>query len=161
LGTVGKTEEGESPLEVRSASQMAGRVMKFSKNMKIFLGIVTGIGITVAVLSIVNTMLMSVSERMIEFGILKANGWSAGDVLKLITWESAVLGSVGGILGCFFGWTTTEILNRTFPDQVSLYASPMLLSISFLFSTIMGVLGGLYPAIWAARMMPMDAIRRG
>ena len=69
-----------------------------------FLAIMSGIGVTIAVLSIVNTMLMSVTERIIEFGILKANGWSRYDVMRLITSESAVLGLFGGISGCLVGW---------------------------------------------------------
>ncbi len=48
-------------------------------------------------------MLMSVSERIIEFGVLKANGWSRGDVMKLITFESAVLGFGGGVCGAIIG----------------------------------------------------------
>ena len=106
-------------------------------------------------------MLMSVSERIIEFGILKANGWSKSDILKLITFESAVLGVGGGTLGCLIGWIGTQIINWKWPDHVHLFASPGLLAFSLGFATVLGVLGGLYPAVWAMRMMPMEAIRRG
>lgn len=116
---------------------------------------------TIAVLSIVNTMLMSVTERVIEFGILKANGWSPWDVLKLITVESASLGLGGGALGVAIGWTATQIINARWPDRVNLFASPGLLAFSVVFSTIVGLLGGLYPAVWAMRLSPMEAIRRG
>ena len=120
-----------------------------------------GIGVTIAVLSIVNTMLMSVTERIIEFGILKANGWSRYDVLRLITSESAVLGFFGGIFGCLVGWVATRGINSIWPDRIHLVATPGLLAFGLAFSTALGILGGLYPAIWAMRMMPMDAIRRG
>ena len=116
---------------------------------------------TIAVLSIINTMLMSVTERIIEFGILKANGWSKTDVMRLITYESAILGLGGGLLGCLAGWTATHVINAIWPTEAHLYASPQLLVFSVLFSSMMGILGGLYPAVWAMRMMPMDAIRRG
>lgn len=106
-------------------------------------------------------MLMSVTERFIEFGILKANGWTNRNVLLLITYESALLGIIGGLLGAGLGWVATGIVNANWPDQIHLYASPRLLVFSVLFSTVLGTLGGLYPAIWASRMMPMDAIRRG
>jgi putative ABC transport system permease protein len=149
------------PIEVRSAMDWAERFEEFSGDLDIFLTIMTAIGVTIAVLSIVNTMLMSVAERVIEFGILKANGWSKLDVLKLITFESATLGLGGGILGAFLGWVATQMINSHWPTRVNLFASPGLLLFSVFFSTALGILGGLYPAIWAMRMMPMDAIRRG
>ncbi|MCH7989269.1 MAG: ABC transporter permease, partial [Planctomycetes bacterium] len=149
------------PIEVRSAADWAERFEEFSSDLDIFLSIMTGIGVTIAVLSIVNTMLMSVTERVIEFGILKANGWTKLDVLKLITFESATLGLGGGILGASLGWVATQMINSHWPTRVNLFASPGLLLFSVFFSTALGILGGLYPAVWAMRMMPMDAIRRG
>ena len=106
-------------------------------------------------------MLMSVTERFIEFGILKANGWSNGNVLRLIAFESALLGAGGGIVGSVVGWIATHAINGHWPTRIHLYAGPRLLLWSVAFSTVLGVLGGLYPAIRASRMMPMDAIRRG
>ncbi len=149
------------PLEVRSAVDWAARFDKFTQDLDILLTVITAIGVTIAVLSIVNTMLMSVTERIIEFGILKANGWSKTDVMRLITYESAILGLGGGLLGSLAGWTATQIINFTWPTQVHLFASPQLLTFSVFFSSMLGVLGGVYPAVWAMRMMPMDAIRRG
>jgi putative ABC transport system permease protein len=149
------------PVEVRSPTDWASRFQDFSADLDLFLGIMSAIGVTIAVLSIVNTMLMSVTERIIEFGILKANGWSRYDVLRLITSESAVLGFFGGIFGCLVGWLGTRGINSIWPDRVYLVATPGLLLFGLAFSTALGILGGLYPAIWAMRMMPMDAIRRG
>ncbi len=149
------------PLEVRNANDWAKRFTRFSRDLNIFLAVLTGIGVTIAVLSIVNTMLMSVSERIVEFGILKANGWTKTDVLKLVTFESSLLGLAGGVLGCLFGFLATQFFNHYFPTRAQLYASPELLAFSLAFSILVGVIGGLYPAVWAMRMMPMDAIRRG
>ena len=164
--TTAKTEldpkdEENDPLEIRTASDWADRFDDFSNDLDIFLAIMTSIGLSIAVLSIINTMLMSVSERIIEFGILKANGWSRSDVMKLITFESAALGFAGGCAGSFFGWVLTQVINWRWPDHVHLFASPGLLAFSLFFATALGIGGGLYPAIWATRMMPMDAIRRG
>ena len=153
--------ETEMPLEVRTAEDWAREFEKFSSDLDVFLLIMTSIGVTIAVLGIVNTMLMSVTERIIEFGILKANGWADGDVLRLIACESALLGISGGVLGCLFGWGGTLIINARWPTRLHLYASPGLLAFSLAFSIVVGILGGLYPALWASRMRPMDAIRRG
>ena len=139
----------------------AEKIKELSADLDIILTLLTSIGVVIAVLSIINTMLMSVTERIIEFGILKANGWSQRSVLKLIALESIMLGFSGGLLGTFIGWGATLIVNAQFPTRMNLYASPSLLIFALLFSTFMGLTGGLYPAIWAMRMMPMDAIRRG
>ncbi|MHC4879752.1 MAG: ABC transporter permease [Planctomycetota bacterium] len=153
--------DDDGPLEIRSASDWAQQFEKFTADLDLFLTIMTSVGLVIAVLSIVNTMLMSVSERIIEFGVLKANGWSQGDVMRLITFESAVLGFGGGVCGCAIGWVMTQVVNYNWPDQLHLLASPGLLAFSLIFATLLGIGGGLYPAVWATRMMPMDAIRRG
>lgn len=154
-------KDDDGPLEIRSASDWAQQFEKFTADLDLFLTVMTSVGLVIAVLSIVNTMLMSVSERIIEFGVLKANGWSRGDVMKLITFESAVLGFGGGVCGCIIGWVMTQVVNYKWPDQIHLLASPGLLAFSLIFATLLGIGGGLYPAVWATRMMPMDAIRRG
>ncbi len=158
-----KDESGsdELPVEVRDSNDWSREFKKFSADLDIFLLLMTGIGVSIAFVGIVNTMLMSVTERFIEFGILKANGWSSGAVLRLIGFESALLGLVGGLVGGVLGYIATLVINANWPTRIHLYAGPRLLLGSVIFSTVLGVLGGLYPAIRAARMMPMDAIRRG
>ncbi|MGQ0635889.1 MAG: ABC transporter permease [Planctomycetaceae bacterium] len=151
----------ELPVEVRSPSDWAGEFKRFTADLDLFLTLMTGIGVTIAFVGIVNTMLMSVTERFIEFGILKANGWTSGDVLRLIGSESALLGLGGGVAGSAVGWVATQVINARWPTRIHLYASPKLLLFSLCFSVVLGILGGLYPALRAARMMPMEAIRRG
>lgn len=161
VGKDGKPRKPESGVEVRGSEDWAQEFQRFSADLDIFLLVLTSIGVTIAVLSIVNTMLMSVTERFIEFGILKANGWTNLNVLLLIAFESALLGLSGGLLGSAVGWVATLFVNAYWPDRIHLHASPELLIFGVVFSTALGILGGLYPAIWASRMMPMDAIRRG
>jgi putative ABC transport system permease protein len=151
----------ESPIEVRSADDWAERFDEFSADLDLFLMLMTAIGVVIAVLSIVNTMLMSVTERRTEFGVLRANGWSQGHILRLVTYESALLGVVGGVLGAFLGWVATHVINWSFPERVNLHAGPGLLLFSVAFSIALGIVGGLYPAWQAARLSPMEAIRRG
>ncbi|MDA0835030.1 MAG: ABC transporter permease [Planctomycetota bacterium] len=155
------TVDENMPVEVRSPEDWVERFEKINADLELILGVLTAIGVTVAVLSIVNTMLMSVTERVIEFGILKANGWTNGNVLRLILSESATIGVFGGIFGSSFGWGATVFINWKWSERIHLYASPGLLVFSVVFSIVMGTLGGLYPAWWATRMMPVDAIRRG
>lgn len=151
----------KSALEIRTAAEFGGEVQKFSADLDIFLYLMTGIGVVIALLSILNTMLMSVSERLTEFGVLKANGWSSWDVMLLVGCESASLGLLGGILGCLLGWCGTLVVNVYFRDKLMLYADPQVLLTSLAFSTLLGILGGAYPAWWAVKLSPMAAIRRG
>src|SRR5690606_14846615 len=110
--------------------------------------------------SILNTMLMSVTERIVEFGILRANGWSQQNVVQLIVCEAALVGAAGGLLGVLAGWAATHVINAVWPDRIHLYASGLLLGFSLLFAVAVGMLGGFYPALRAARLSPMEAIRR-
>jgi putative ABC transport system permease protein len=148
-------------LNVQSAQSMGKQILEFSADLDIFLVLMNSIGVVIALLSILNTMLMSVSERLTEFGVLRANGWTAGNILQLVLAESAVLGVCGGTLGCLLGWLTTLVLNAQFPSKLDLNASPTVLLFSLIFSTALGMLGGLYPALWSIRRSPMEAIRRG
>jgi putative ABC transport system permease protein len=159
--SAGAATDDDSPVDVRDSDDWAREFKKFSADLDIFLLLMTGIGVSIAFVGIVNTMLMSVTERFIEFGVLKANGWSNIEVLRLIAFESALLGLGGGVVGSVVGWVATHAINAHWPTRVHLYAGPRLLLGSVVFSIVMGVLGGLYPALRAARMMPMDAIRRG
>lgn len=149
------------PVEIRGGNDWADEFARYTGDLDLFLWIMTIIGISIATLGIINTMLMSVFERTIEFGILRANGWTAADVVRLIAIESGLLGLAGGVLGDLGGWLSTFVVNSIFPDRIHLQAGPMLLGFAFAFSTVLGLIGGLYPAIWAARKLPMEAIRRG
>jgi putative ABC transport system permease protein len=151
----------EEGLEVRTAVDWGERVQEFSSDLDLFLFLINLIGVAIALLSILNTMLMSVTERLVEFGVLRANGWSRRNVIHLILAESAVLGLAGGVSGCLLGVIGTHVVNWWFPSKAHLYASPALLVASLAFSTLLGMMGGLYPAWWAVRQSPMEAIRRG
>ncbi|MEW4527731.1 MAG: ABC transporter permease [Maioricimonas sp. JB045] len=151
----------ESPVEVRTADDWSDRFREMTGDLDLFLGIMTAIGVSIAVLSIINTMLMSVTERTIEFGILRANGWTRRDIVRLVTFESGLLGVCGGLFGAMVGWGATLVLNANWPDRLHLYAGPELLLFGIAFSTLLGVMGGVYPAWLAARLSPMEAIRRG
>jgi len=150
-----------SSAEVRTADEWSERFDEFSGDLDIFLTMITTIGVLIAMLSIVNTMLMSITERTTEFGILRANGWSRRHIMSLITLESSLLGATGGVIGIVLGWIGTLIVNANFPERIQLHAGIDLLFFGLGFSVAIGVIGGLYPAWRAANMSPMESIRRG
>jgi len=149
-----------SAVEVRSPEEWAEQFDEFSGDLKLFLTMISAVGFLIAVLSILNTMLMSVMERIGEFGILRANGWTRGEVMRLVMSESAVIGVAGGVVGVILGTVASLVANQFWPDKLHLHVSLGLAAFGFLMSTLLGILGGLYPAWKAARLSPMDAIRR-
>jgi putative ABC transport system permease protein len=112
-------------------------------------------------LSVMNTMLMSVSERTKEFGLLKALGAERKTILLMTMGEAAIMGVIGGITGIVAGWVLTHFLNKSFEAQGSaLFAiTPRLVMIGLLFTISLGIICGTYPAYRATKMSPMEALR--
>jgi len=106
-------------------------------------------------------MLMSTTERFVEFGVLRTNGWSQVNILSLVTLESAYLGLLAGLVGCVLAWVGVLVVNQFLSGGIHLVMSLSLLGLGIGLSVIMGTLGGLYPAWRAARLVPMEAIRLG
>jgi putative ABC transport system permease protein len=142
-----------------STSEWQTEFGNMMKHLDVFLLIVSSIAVIVGAIGIVNTMLMSVTERVAEFGILKANGWSRGDVTRLVLLESAGLGLAGGALGVLVGWAGVRVAARFAPFSP---VTPLWLAGScFGLGALLGVLGGVWPARRAAGLAPVEAIRRG
>ncbi|NUN48342.1 MAG: ABC transporter permease [Candidatus Brocadiae bacterium] len=129
------------------------------RNLDVFLLVVSSIAVFVGAIGVLNTMLMSVTERVPEFGILKANGWSRWDVTRLVLIESALLGVIGGAAGCGLGVLGVTVAGRFMPFAPQ--ASPALLLGAFSTGVVLGILGGVYPAHRAAGLHPVEAIRAG
>jgi putative ABC transport system permease protein len=115
----------------------------------------------VGALVVFNTMLMSISERTREIGILLALGWQRKTVMKLVVWESVLLTLAGGVIGILLGvgiaWGLEHIeLMRGKIDAV--FSAPFFASVLGL-SVVLGIGGGFYPAFKAARLQPSRALR--
>lgn len=109
-------------------------------------------------LSVMNTMLMSVSERTKEFGLMKAMGAETKDILFMTIGEAALMGIIGGIIGIIGGAALVYYLNSNFAI-VLFTITPRLLAIAIVFATLLGIVSGTYPAYRAAKMSPMEALR--
>ncbi|HEY9205745.1 MAG TPA: ABC transporter permease [Candidatus Methanoperedens sp.] len=112
-------------------------------------------------LSVMNTMLMSVSERTKEFGLLKALGAERKTILFMTIGEAALIGLIGGITGIAAGSVVVHFLNKSFEAQGSvLFAiTPRLVVAGLLFAISLGIICGTYPAYRATKMSPMEALR--
>ncbi|HYM83325.1 MAG TPA: ABC transporter permease [Candidatus Dormibacteraeota bacterium] len=130
----------------------------------IFNAILVGIGLislVVGGLSVVNTMAMSVAERTREIGIKRAIGGSRVRIVRDLVTEAGLIGLVGGLLGLILGAlvvTVADELGRP-SGNVLFELTTGTATTAVLFSTILGALAGLVPAIHAARLDPVTALR--
>ena len=125
-----------------------------------FIALVTAIAIVIGVLGVLNTMMMSVSERTREIGMLRACGWPRALVIRLILLEGLLLSVVGGAIGLVLGVAGTEGLLRLFSDAFLVAAYlPSTFVKGALVAVVVGMLAALYPAYRAANLSPVEALR--
>ncbi len=136
--------------------------------MDMFLLAVGMIGITVAALGIVNTMVMSILERYREIGVMKAVGATDGDVQRIFLVESGAIGLLGGSIGLGLGWIVSVIINQVINILMARQGAPHMDYFSFpwwlclgaiAFSILVSLLAGVYPTRRAARVDPVVALR--
>lgn len=148
-------------VDARSTSEFNMNFGRIMGELDVFLLLIVSLALVVGCVGIINTMLMSTSERFLEFGILRANGWTEWEVLSLVTLESVHLGLLAGLLGGTMAVTLALVANQFLRGGLSLSVTPRLFGLGLGLALVMGCLGGLYPAWRAARLKPMDAIRQG
>ncbi len=120
---------------------------------------IAAISLSVAGIGIMNVMLVSISERTREVGLLKALGVTSGQIVSVFLIEAAIISSAGGVLGLAAGWGAGRLLHHLYPDfpvQAPLWAVAAALVVSI----SVGLLFGSLPARRAARLDPVEALMR-
>jgi putative ABC transport system permease protein len=148
-------------ISVMSPKAMGELIDKASATMNAIILGAALLALIVGLFSIVNTMVMSISERTKEIGIKKALGASNRSISWEYTLEAGVIGLSGGILGAGFGGLTAYLVNTKMADKG---AEIFLLDIQFfiwvlVFSFIVGIIAGIIPAMRAAKLKVVEAIR--
>jgi len=119
------------------------------------------IAMMVGTIGMINTMLTAVFERTRELAILRAIGWRKRRIVMLILWESIVLGLAGAVAGTVLAIVITQVLSRLPAAErlVSGDISPQVIFQGFVIATLVGLIGGLFPAFRAARLVPTEGLR--
>ncbi len=119
---------------------------------------IASISLLVGGIGVMNIMLVSVTERTAEIGLKKAIGAKKKRILWQFLTESAVLTSLGGIIGVISGIVMAQLISAM--TQIPVAISVPAIAIAVVFSTLIGVIFGMLPAVQAANLNPIEALRR-
>lgn len=132
-----------------------------AKQLQMLLGAIGGVALLVAAIGIMNTMMMSIYERTREIGIIKVLGCRMSNIAVLFLTEAAYIGFFGGALGLALSYTLSFVLNTAVLQSVGMASViPLYLSLgALMFSVVVALVSGMYPAIRAMRLSALTAIR--
>jgi ABC-type antimicrobial peptide transport system permease subunit len=135
------------------------------------LALIGGIALLVASFGISNTMIMSIRERTREIGIMKAIGGSDGEIMKIFFVEASLIGLLGGMLGLLAGWGVDRVANLLANQWIVRQAGQAMHYVEFfsipwylsggaiLFAVLISLIAAIYPALRAAKVDPIKALR--
>lgn len=150
----------DTGFDYRSADMLeqAQQLQNMSKSTNTQLIWIASISLLVGGIGVMNIMLVSVTERTAEIGLKKAIGARKKRILLQFLTESAVLTSLGGIIGVISGVILAELISNMMQIPVSISAPAIIVAV--VFSTFIGVVFGMLPAYKAANLNPIEALRR-
>lgn len=152
-----------------TAENMIAQINQIFLLLTVVLGVIGGISLFVAAIGIINTMIMATYERIREIGVMRACGATRATIRRLFTFEAALLGLCGGIFGLVISFALVRVakyivetkgasLGNIPVDKIGTFPMWLVLSV-IAFTTLLGMIAGLGPAIKAARLNPVDALR--
>lgn len=152
----------EETVNVQDSSRMLSSITSTLSTMTTFVMAIAGISLLVAATSIFNVMMMSVTERVREIGIMRSIGTQKSEVMKMFMYESIILGvigaTIGAILSLAIGWVVVLAMVGS-TDYFFTAASLVYIPSAMLIGIIICIASGVYPAWRAANLDPIEALR--
>ena len=149
----------DDDFKVQTASQFTDSFKSILDMLTLVLGGIVGVSLLVGGIGIMNIMLVSVTERTREIGILKSLGARRSDILVQFLLEAVMLSMLGGIIGLLLGYGIGELIVYAVPSFRGAHVPLWAALIAIGFSTSIGVIFGITPAAKAAALDPIDALR--
>ena len=157
-------DEGEDDFSIQTPEQSIQTINTILDTINLVIVGIAAISLLVGGIGITNTMYTSVLERIKEIGIMKSVGAKNSDILTLFLAESALLGLVGGIIGVIIGlalaYAAASGISTAFGGlEFSISLNAPFLIFAALFSVFVGTISGVFPALQASKLNPVDALR--
>ncbi|HEY8633654.1 MAG TPA: ABC transporter permease [Candidatus Dormibacteraeota bacterium] len=151
------TNPSQADYSITSSTQVLSTAQAVTQTLTILLASVAAISLLVGGIGVMNIMLVSVTERTGEIGLRKALGATPGDLFRQFVIEAGVLTAVGGLLGVATGLAAGYLVPRTANIAVTITPLPVLVAVAV--AVAVGLVFGVYPALRAARLAPIEALR--
>lgn len=167
-------------LKPHSLNDILVEINNSSKTQRLILGGIGAVSLLVAAIGISNTMVMSIYERTKEIGVMKVIGASVSDIKKMFLTESAFIGLLGGLIGIVLSFAISALINYLGvkygfaanmsgggyspdfdPSQLKMSIIPAWLALaSLVFSALIGIVSGYFPAKKATKLSALEAMRQ-
>lgn len=151
------SENEENDFRIASAQDILTTVQTITSLLTVMIVAISGISLIVGGVGVMNIMLVSVTERTKEIGLLKAIGAKQKDILTQFLIEAMVMTLTGGLIGIVLGVAGSFIVSLAFKIPFVFSVPAVLVAVGV--SSLVGIIFGLYPARRAARLSPIDALR--
>lgn len=160
--TVGEEVQNNiTGISSQTKSEKVSEVQDMVDKSMLFAGLIASVGLLVGIISVINTMFISVMERTKELGVLKAIGFTNGEIMGSTLFEAGILGFFGAIIGVIIGIigiiAAANALNVT--DYISQMMPLWLIASVIIGSTLLSILAGVYPARHASKLNVVEALR--
>jgi putative ABC transport system permease protein len=151
------TNPSQADFTITSQTQVLSTAQAVTQTLTILLASVAAISLLVGGIGVMNIMLVSVTERTGEIGLRKALGATPLDLFRQFVIEAGMLTALGGLLGVATGLAVGYIVPRAANIAVTITPLPVLVAVGV--AVAVGLVFGVYPALRAARLAPIDALR--
>lgn len=151
------TDPSQADFTITTQTQVLSTAQAVTQTLTILLASVAAISLLVGGIGVMNIMLVSVTERTSEIGLRKALGATPFDLFRQFVIEAGMLTAVGGLLGVATGLAVGYVVPRAANIAVTITPLPVLVAVSV--AVAVGLVFGVYPALRAARLAPIEALR--